>query len=245
MKKDVKSFLVLFLTTIAVFSQSNYYKIQGNWVSVKNLSKNNNVIIDDFYIKFTFKGSNLYVNSQPTYANNNNPILFAIEGNLIKTSKIDDSGYIIEKVTKDTLILSNSFEDYKAMRFLMINEKTLITENLKKQEGNDVLMVDKYTTPVQKKDILFLVNNFFRGTIEDNFEISGVFKINLVANNVETILTSSEVPAKRLKKLKEILDKTFDYWDLSLFDKFKSVEIPFTIRGKKVSNFVNLQLYFF
>lgn len=245
MKKDVKSFLVLFLTTIAVFSQSNYYKIQGNWVSVKNLSKNNNVIIDDFYIKFTFKGSNLYVNSQPTYANNNNPILFAIEGNLIKTSKIDDSGYIIEKVTKDTLILSNSFEDYKAMRFLMINEKTLITENLKKQEGNDVLMVDKYTTPVQKKDILFLVNNFFRGTIEDNFEISGVFKINLVANNVETILTSSEVPAKRLKKLKEILDKTFDYWDLSLFDKFKSVEIPFTVRGKKVSNFVNLQLYFF
>lgn len=243
MKKSLTFFFCII--TLIAFSQSNYYKIQGSWIACEILQKNTNEIFGDFYMKFTFKDSSLYLNSIPTCNINKNPLHFEVKGDLIKTSIIGESGYTIEKISKDTLIIADSFFNDKAKRFLLINELTLIENNLKKHENEEILIANKYCTPSQKKNINELIFETFKGKIKKELKIEGIIKINLLDKNIETNLSSDAANVKRLKKLKEILDKSYDYWDLTLFYKFKYVVIPFVFEVKKVRNFESLSIHFF
>lgn len=246
MKFIGRSFLLMLsFLTFAAFSQPNYYKIQGSWISVKNLSKSTNEKADDYYVKFTFKGSKLFVNSTPTVSLTANPIVFEVFDNIINTGQLEETGYIIEKASKDTLVLADSFDNKRSRRFIFVNEQSLINQNLAKLGENKILIADRYCTPSQKKNLQDLVYGLFKGKINEDFDVTGTLKINVHDKEVETIVASENLDERRLKKLKSTLDGSFDYWDLSLFQKFKVIEMPFVIHAKRVKEFENLRIDFF
>lgn len=222
-------------------------QLLGSWVSFKIEMKNNDYVLDNVSnkcLKFSFQNNTLYINNNPTLEKSNNPIPYIINGKLIKTSRISNDGFIIEKINKDTLIVSESF-DLNSKRFYFINSKTLYEDYLKKNENNNSIIANQFFTPIQKKDITTFLNEYFNSRINANFKIKGVLKINLINKTIEPIIDSQDFGnEKKIKKVIDLLSKTFEYWDLTNYEKFESIEMPFEIIGLRVENFTSLRVNF-
>ncbi|ESU28537.1 hypothetical protein FLJC2902T_19100 [Flavobacterium limnosediminis JC2902] len=201
--------------------------------------------INNSYLKFTFKGNNLHINNDPTIEDLQAPVLFTMKGKLAKTSRVSESGYMIEKISKDSLILSDSFNS-GAKRYFFINNEILKNESLKKNDGKEILITTKYHTPVQRKSISNHVFDKIKNGMDGDFYIEGTIKLNLEEKKVETIILSDDLEnKKKLAKITELINKTYDFWDVSGFEKFKIIELPFQLIGTKNEMIRGVRIAFF
>ncbi|ESU27439.1 hypothetical protein FSS13T_06990 [Flavobacterium saliperosum S13] len=220
--------------------------LQGSWVAYKTTLKSDKTSqnINYNYLKFTFKGNNLYINIDPTVEVSQTPIPFTMKGKLAKTSRVSDSGYIIEKISQDSLTVSDSFES-GAKRYHFINQDNARKENIMKYEGQDVIVASTYCTPTQSTNIYEPINKILKGRIKGNLIIEGTLKIHIKEKKIETTIISENLENnKTLNKISESLNDTFEFWNLTHFDKFKTVEIPFKIIGQNINNFETLRIQF-
>jgi hypothetical protein len=246
MKKTLK-LAFLFLSLNFCFGQNYTNQLQGCWVNYKTELKMDSLNIpNNIYLNFTFVNNKIYMNNDPTLVVS--PILpveFEIKKKLIKTSKVSEVGYIIEKINNDTLILSNSFEN-GAKRFYFINEKTLC--NISKSEmetEEDVFVANHICTPKQKKSILQYIYPKLKGKINSNFRIEGVLSINNEEKKAQTSINNENIRnEKKLNKIISYLNETYSFWDLDNFQHYKKIEISFVIIAYNVEGFENLQINF-
>lgn len=239
--------ILLFFLKQNSFSQNYTDLLQGSWIRYKTSSKNDieNKNIDLSYLKLTIKGSNLYFNIDPTIDDLKAPVIFTMKGQLMKTSKISESGYHIEKITSDSLIISDSF-DNKAGRYYFVNSEILKKERVDANRLNDTLIADKYFTPIQTKNISHYLHGKIQNNIDRDFYVTGIIKLNLTEKKAETIINSEDINnKKRVSKIIKSLNETYSFWNLNGFEKFKIIEIPFQIIVTKNEMVRALRLDFF
>lgn len=249
----MKLFTTLYIVLLACFSNQevssqNYTNmLQGSWVAYKTTLKsdvaaqNSNTI----YVKFTFKGNNLHINGDPTVEQLDAPVPFTMNGKLAKTSRIAESGYFIEKISKDSLILSDSF-DSGAKRYFFINSNVLKNEILKENNDKENIIASKYYTPIQIKHISNHVFNKIQSSMDRDFYIEGTIKLNLKEKKVETIILSDDIGNnKKLNKIIALINETYDFWNINGFEKFNSIELPFRLIGTKTKIYRGVRIIFF
>lgn len=248
----MKLFTTLSIVLLTCFSNQdglsqNYTNmLQGSWVAYKTSMKSDNTSqnINANYFKFTFRGNNIHINNDVTAEVSRSPMFFSMKGKLIKTSKISESGYVIEKINTDSLILADSF-DNGAKRYFFVNQYNTTKENIIKHTDKEALVATVYCTPTQTNSIQEPLLNILKGKVKNNFEIEGTIKIHPYEKTIETVITSEDLNNdKSLKKITEFLNNSYSFWNLTHFEKLKTIEIPFKIIGQKVNTFESLGLQF-
>ena len=105
---------------LVLFFSNNHYgqiklsSIQGYWIKYKAEMKDGSDLFDRFvedsaYVEYRIDKNTLCINSSPIHRTNESCLDFNLIDNLMKTSQY--AGFIIEKVTNDSLILTEKIDD--------------------------------------------------------------------------------------------------------------------------------------
>ena len=249
MKKQL--FLLFSFISFCSYSQEIKYNLNGSWIKYFSEMKDGSKLYDRFqedstYIKFTFKNKNLCMDYEPLSKENQNCIPYTLENNLIKTSNI--SGFIIEKIEKDTLILSekiNGLPSSKSKRLYFLNENYIVSKKIIENNGVKNLKASKNYTPKLSSSIISPMFKAF-----DRNPKNLKLKANLVIFPNEkristTVFYSTKADSTALKTIKKTIDESFNLWDLSGFENYQSIEIPFVLKSVNSSSFKGIKIEFF
>ncbi|MFD1603173.1 hypothetical protein ACFSJW_06265 [Flavobacterium artemisiae] len=174
---------------------------------------------------------------------------YNLVNNEIQTSQY--SAYIIEKTTKDSLTLSQKLSDTpdeKLTRLYLLREEIVIANFKEKFKDKSNIVASTKFTPKTKKTFLKLLGEDFKknGTY-NNLRFNGKLFIYPKEKKVETTILYATNNDSQIKKIKKFLDESFEDWDLTGFENFDSIELPFIyevkkkelIRGNDIRFFVN------
>lgn len=224
-----------------MFSQDYQKMIQGSWVRYKVESKSDSTQLYPNYLKFKFSNNNLDILNDPTLNFSNKPIPFVIKNKLINTGKITETGFNIEKINSDTLIISDSYEN-KAKRYFFIKDKSFCNfQSIEKDQSETIFTANEKCTPKQISSINTFLYSKLKGKISDDFIIKGKLIIYINEAKIEIIIESENLNnEKKLKKYIQYIKETYTFWNLYQFKNIKSVEIPFIFGGHRSKDFGKL-----
>jgi len=228
---------LLFFIAICIFNlilAQNYNKdIQGTWVTVFKEMKDGSTYIpkscNRFPNKFIFVDDKLCINKQDNLC-----IDFTVIKNFIKTS--ENSGYIIEKVNSDSLVIVQSIvgaEDDKLERMYFLRQEKILDQQKKINTGKNIFANSLFFPPM-KKNLSLVLDEFFKRKYKYvNLNFVGSIIIYPQQNKVSTeIKYSSDNNTEMIDYIKYIIDHTFDIWDLKDFSNYESVTLPFILEIK-------------
>jgi hypothetical protein len=268
MKRNI-ILLITFFYIICGYSQINKSDIIGKWIQFKTEMKDGSrslskFIKDSTYSDFTIYPNSLIFNSNPmlkgygkeigysvsgfTGKTSNLDIKYTLEGNLLKTSAT--SGFSIEKIANDTLIICDKIdglEDDKLTRNYYINEKKVVEREYEKVKNKKDIIANKFFTPklneTLESEIFKVIQNDYL-----NLDLTGTLTIFPKSNKITTEINySSKDKPSKIKLITNIINNSFEKWDLEGFKEFESIKIPFILRcvsddksrGVKILYFTN------
>jgi tetratricopeptide (TPR) repeat protein len=246
----------LFLIIIIFFFNNNYgqiklSEIQGYWIKSKAEMKDGSDLLDEFvddfsYAEYRIGQNRLCMNSNPVHRTRESCFSFILIDNLIKTSQY--SGFIIEKVTNDTLILSekiDGLEDAKLKRLYFIKQEVLISKFKEENLGDKSIIASKLFTPKSNGTIELDLNKAFKNNYS-NFELVGSFKIYPAQKKIKTEITfSTQNDSSRIRIVERVIDRSFKKWNLIDFQDYESIEIPFVLKSEITKSFRGISVIFF
>ena len=101
-------------------------------------------LTDSAYVKYSFTHKKVCTNGNPTHKVNQTCFDYTLNNNFIKTSST--SGYFVESIKKDTLILCekiDGFKNDKLKRFYFVKKKSLFS-SIKAQKAQSKNQNRKY-----------------------------------------------------------------------------------------------------
>ncbi|POS00514.1 hypothetical protein Q361_1831 [Flavobacterium croceum DSM 17960] len=226
-------------------------EINGKWIKYKSEMKDGSKILptpksDSTFLEISIKNSKLCFNSNPIYKTNEGCIDFSLKENTIKTSI--ESGYKIEKNTLDTLIICekiDGLENDKLKRFYLVNDKILYAKELEKRKEDKNIIATKLFTPKLNVGIEGEIFKVLKSDMS-NFDLIGSLTIfpskKLVTSDIDY---SSTKKISKLEIVTTIIDNSFNSWDLTNFEKFESIKIPFIFRSESTEIFKGIKMIFF
>ncbi len=268
MKRNI-ILLITFFYIICGYSQIKKSDIIGKWIQFKTEMKDGSKIIsnqniDSIYSDVTITPSSITFNSNSiskrdkndigysvsgfTGKNNNLNLNYSIEGTWLKTSA--SSGYSVEKITNDTLIICqkvDGLEDDKLTRNYYLSEKIVVEREYKKVKNKKDITANPFFTPKLNGT---LENEIFKVIQNDylNLDLTGTLTIFPKNNKITTEINySSKDKPSKIKLITNIINNSFEKWDLEGFKEFESIKIPFILRcvsddksrGVKILYFTN------
>lgn len=251
MKIQLLTFFTLLITCKSISQNFDSRDIEKSWIKYDIKMKDGSNLIDRFltdssYLKFTFKKDKLCQNSNPLSKVNESCFDFKRTKNHIRTSST--SGYIIEKITTDTLILLERIEGLdndKLKRFFLESEEAIF-QRIKKEKGSskDQIASELYT-PTQNKSLEIQLNEAFKRK-HKNFKVRGEIKIDIQQEKVETkIFYSTTQDSKNINRIKNTIDSSFKFWNLEKFSDINSIKIPFVLKDENVDGYRGINLNYF
>ena len=203
-------------------------------------------LTDSSYIKFTFTDKSIAQQRNPINDLNAVNFNYKLIDNYIETSPT--SGYIIEKINKDSLILLEKIKNYQddqLKRFFLISESKLFDSIKRSKIKNRNQIANRYYTPIQEKSLAYLLNKAFKYH-HSNFKIKGSININIQNESIETsIIYSSIDDTKILKRIKKTINKSYKYWNLEKFKSLNSISIPFVLKDENKERFRGISIKYF
>jgi tetratricopeptide (TPR) repeat protein len=230
-------------------------EINGKWIKYKSEMKDGSKILptpnsDSTFLEISIKNSKLCFNSNPIYKTNGGWINFSLTENTINTSIISSikAGYEIEKINKDTLIICEKMDDLKndkLKRYYLVNDKILYAKELEKRKEEKNIIASKLFTP---KLNIGIEGEIFKTPKSDmsNFDLIGSLTIfpskKLVTSEINY---SSTKKTSKIEIVSNIINNSFNSWDLTNFEKFESIKIPFIFRSESTEIFKGIKMIFF
>ncbi len=248
-----KNILLLFLLiTIKSYCQKvNISELNGDWIKYKIEMKDGSSLIDRFltdssYVNYTFRKLEMCTNGNPTHRVNEVCFPFSLNKNFIKTSST--SGYEIERVKNDTLILCeriNGIENDKLKRFYFVREQKLFNE-IKEQKGESKNQVaNEFYTPTLKSSLMLELNKVFKKK-HSNFKAKGIITIDLKNKNISTLINYSNTnDSSKIQRIKKVINKSYKLWNLNKFKHLDKLEMPFVLKDEKTKTFRGISMKFF
>lgn len=247
-----KILLIFLLISIKSHSQkNNISELNGNWIKYKIEMKDGSKLIDRFYtdssyVNYSYKNKQMCTNGNPTHRVNEVCFPSTLNKNFIKTSVT--SGYTLERVMNDTLILCekiNGMEDDKLKRFYFVREEKLFNE-IKEQKGKSKNQVsNEFYTPVLKSSLMLELNKVFKKK-HSNFKLKGKILIDIDNKKIETHISySNTTDSSKIKRVKKTIDKSYRLWNLKRFKELETLEVPFVLKDEKTKTFRGISMKFF
>lgn len=238
MRKKI-TLLVLQLSIEYGFGQQVPSVAQGIWIKYKVEKKDGNTVrrasqLDSSFISFHINDTTIGLSFDPI-AYNDKPkvaLKYTFQGNVLKTSAI--AGYVIEKSSNDTLVLCEKVEgtataDLK--RFYLVRNTKLNEIERKKLVGTKNIVATPWFTPKLKVNIGRTIKLATAEPLSD-FYYPGELEI---FPTQKTITSKIKNPANTRPEFIKIatnsINNSFSEWDLTNFEAFESVKIPFVIAG--------------
>ena len=251
MMKQILFFLLLLISIKLLSQEKDISGIHGNWIKYKIEMKDGSKLIDRFltdssYVNYSFRNKNMSMNGNPTHRTNEVCFPYSINRNFIKTSAT--SGYIIEIIKNDTLVLCekiSGIKDDKLKRFYFVRKEKLFNEIKEHKGTNKNQVANKFYTPTTKSNLIFKLNNAFNKN-HDNFRLKGKIIIDIKHKRVQTFISySSTSDSTKIKRIKKILNKTYKLWDIERFGELETLELPFVLKDQKTKMFQGFSMKFF
>ncbi len=194
-------------------------------------------LTDSSYVNYTFRKLEMCTNGNPTHRVNEVCFPFSLNQNFIKTSST--SGFEIEKVKNDTLILCeriNGMENDKLKRFYFVREQKLFNE-IKKGKGESKNQVaNEFYTPTLKSSLMLELNKAFKKK-HSNFKAKGIITIDLKNKNISTLINFSNTnDSSKIERIKKVINKSYKLWKLDKFEHLEKLEMPFVLKDEKNQN---------
>jgi tetratricopeptide (TPR) repeat protein len=246
---------IFFIITLFFFT-NNYGQIklsaiQGYWVKYKVEMKDGSDLFDRFvedsaYAEYRIDQNRLCINSSPIHRTNESCLDFNLINNLIKTSQY--AGFIIEKVTNDSLILSEKIDDLtddKLKRLYFSRQEVVLAKFKEENKNKKNIIASKLFTPKTNATIEIDLNKAFKNNYS-NFELVGNLKIYPAQKKVKTEITfSTQNDSSRIRTVKKVIDHSFEKWKLKDFQYYESIEIPFVLKSEITKKYWGIKVIFF
>ena len=246
---------LLILTTILFFNlnfgQNNSSGIYGNWIKYKVEMKDGSKLLDRFledstHIEYTITKTKLCINSNPTHKINESCLDYTLINNFIKTSQY--SGFLIEKTTNDSLIISEKIDgltDDKLKRLYFIKQEIVLSKFKEENKNKKNIIASKLFTPKINSAIELELNKTFKNNFS-NFELIGNLKIYPKEKRIKTqIIFSTQKDSSRIRTIKKIIDNSFEKWNLTNFNDYESIELPFVLKSEITKTYRGIKVIFF
>lgn len=250
MKKNIL-LLIIIISSKLIAQKRDALPFKGNWIKYHIEMKDGSCLIDRFlndssYVNFTFLNKKMTINGKPTHRVNEVSFPYTLKNNFIKTSST--SGYILETIKKDTLIICekiDGLENDKLKRFYFVREQKLFNE-IKERKGTKINQIaNKFYTPTLKSSLELELNNAFKKK-HSNFKGKGKIQIDLHNKKIETYISYSNTEdSLKINLIKKTIDKSYKLWKLNRFKGLQTLELPFVFKDEKTRTFYGISMKFF
>jgi tetratricopeptide (TPR) repeat protein len=246
----------LFVIASLLFISSNYGQInlsaiQGYWIKYKGEMKDASDLSDGFteesgYMEYRINQNKLCINSNPIHRVNESCLDFTLIDDFMKTSQY--SGYIVEKVTNDSLVLCEKIDglaDDKLKRSYFVKQELIISKLKEENKNVKNIVASKLFSPKTNGTIELDLNKAFKNNYS-NFELVGNLKIYPEKKSIKTEITfSTQKDSSRIKIVKKVIDNSFQKWILKDFKDYESIEIPFVLKSEITKTYWGIKVIFF
>lgn len=253
-----KYIFIFFLFFSNVQAQINNQSIVGSWTKVKEQAIDGSKNISARFgrsnhwqistTKINMKNEMIYV-----YINKD-AIDYIKDGNHLSTSP--DSGYNIVKLTSDSLVvvenIKGKIDKDKVQKIWFVKTSKIISSISEKYKNDSVLTATSNYTPILKKDFLPEVKTaLVNSRVMTNFAFTGKLIISPKKKTIQLKTDDSKISGnKNFLIIKEIVEKSFANWDLTDFQNFSTIYIPYSaksivVAANNATNFGSISMGFF
>ncbi len=256
MFKYIIIFVFLFFQSKA---QINNQSVIGDWTKVKfrtldgskDLSEPYNV---SKYYNWKISTTKICMRMESVYPNANYCYDYKMNNKVLQTTPT--SGYEIEKLEKDSLILFEKIdgktEKDKIQKIWFVKTSKITNEEIEKHKDDSILIAYPLYTPQMKVDFMSEVaKNFNKKNNYPDLLFKGNYIIYPKKQRIEFQSDDKSIfENKNFLLLKSIAENNFNNWDLKNFEHFEKIYIPFIFeskyeRLKSGGTFKGARIYFF
>ncbi|GGD32917.1 tetratricopeptide repeat protein [Flavobacterium orientale] len=247
-----KTFLLLsLLYTIIGSGQNAIHDLNGTWIKVKSEMKDGSKLFsrheeESTYVEFKINTNQLCINYYPFHSKSQDCVKFNLENDFIKTSPT--SGYTIEKITDDSLKLTEKIaglKDDKLRRYYLVKQETLLARFKEENKNNKNIVATANCTPKTTGNIGKDLVDAYKMKY-GNFKLIGHLIIYPGEKKIQTVITyASKKDSPKIQILKKVLDNSFKNWDLTNFNEYESITLPFVVENINIKHSVGIDIIFF
>lgn len=249
--------LIFFLVFISIKSQITSQEIVGDWTKVKMRTLDGSKDLNEGYVREKYYGwkitsSKLCFRNYPLSSEPNNCVDYTLNNNLLVNSP--DSGYMIDKITSDSLIVYESIkgktEKDKIQKIWFVKSSKILKDNIEKHQNDSVLIATPNFTPTVRRSYnseiekKLLTSSFPRFIAKGNILISP--KLKKVEFQIDNKKFEND---KKFLILKNAVENSFDNWDLTNFNSFSKIIIPLVFESMEEKSatgiFSRVEMYYF
>lgn len=238
-----KLFLLLFLSiSLNLSSQINTELLSNSsWTRVKFSMLDGSRDLNQRklgVLLWKITGNTLCVYSDPIFMEMKSCVDFNLEKRIMRTSK--EAGYQIEKLTADSLVVTQRVDGEEApdkiRKMWFVNNSLRISNFLKQYKNDTVITATREFTPSLKRNLVSEIADIYAKkeyshdfTLNGNILIFPKKKIIRVEVDKEEGVKMNQVSVNLFKGT---FEKNFYLWDLSGFENFEKVIIPYKYSSK-------------
>lgn len=166
------------------------------------------------------------------------PMFYFLRDHLLETSP--ESGMLIEKLTSDSLIISqkiDNMEENKLMRYYMIPLSKARNQRMVLFKGQDTLVSNPLLNPYFKNKLTkkeFKTNNgkpSFTKKQKQNFQFNGYVLLDLTQKKATAVLNNFDSSfSAEVEEITKNLTENFSDWNVAPFADFKFIKVPFSFK---------------
>lgn len=235
--------LFLFLlTSLQVFSQINTQLLSNSsWTRVKSKMVDGSRDLSPEshrFLVWKINGDKICEYIDPWFVDRKECINFKFENNLIRLS--DKSVYQIEALTPDSLVIvekidGETFQD-KIRKMWFIKTSVLVKDFVDKEKGDSIVITSQNVTPTMRKEIISEIwDIYLQKKYVHDFNVDGEIIIFPKKQEVE-VKTGNKKQNKNnqasIDLFKTTLQKNYKVWDITGFENFEKIIIPYRFRSQ-------------
>lgn len=253
-----KYIFIFFIFFSSAQAQVNNHSLLGDWTKVKEQAIDGSKNISGRFNRSIYwhvsTNKISMKNDRMNSSIDNNAIDYIRVGNHISTSP--DSGYNILKLTNDSLIvvenIKGKIEKDKVQKIWFVKTSKITSAYKEKHKNDSVLTATPSFTPILKKDFMTEVKAIF---LKNKSLTNLIFKGNLIIYPKKRTIKLETVDqkiagTKNFQTIKGAAENSFVNWNLTNFENFETIYIPYVIESKVVDasngvKFATIDMHFF
>ncbi|WP_312304787.1 hypothetical protein [Chryseobacterium sp.] len=201
------------------------------------------------FLVWKINGSKMCEHIDPWAVERTKCVDLKFEKNLIRIS--DQSAYQVEKLTSDSLIVIQktdgiTFPD-KIRKMWFVKTSTLVKDFTDKATGDSVVITSREVSPTLKKEFVTeMMDAYLQKKYTHDFDVEGEIRIFPKKQEIEVKMENKKWIKNNQTSIdlfKTTLQKNYKIWDITGFENFDKIIIPYRFKSKMEGSYGNMVFY--